>query len=185
MQVQFNLRFPQFAAQLVVLQAHIAHQPAAHLRDQLNQVLQELSKLHADLVNEEQRALAEFSFVEQHVRHSLALPALPAVPSDEPTINKLRATIQCLHELSEMVQQRNFDSKPSYWAAASLLIGFNVGTRTLTVNKMHLRAALPDSQLAVRLSGRWTEQAEDLDAYGNMYCVSCCFLAASLTLIDG
>lgn len=45
---------------------------------------------------------------------------------------------------------------------------FNVDGERMTIKKSTIESVFAGSQLAVRLSGRWTEQSNDVDEEGNI-----------------
>lgn len=112
-----------------------------------------------------QAVLDEMLFVEQHVCNAFGFPAVAApvtttTAPQQSVMEQIRHCVLRLQALLPQIQARN--------EAQDSIAYLNAGGKKICVRRQSILQAFPDSQLAVRLSGRWTEQPADLDDDGYM-----------------
>jgi hypothetical protein len=86
-----------------------------------------------------------------------------------------------LDESAAVIQQRwamikTFAKPAKQQEMIENIVSFSVEGKTISIRKSLISQFIPDSQLAIRLSPAWTEQASTLDEQGRIIIVSCIFL---------
>lgn len=131
----------------------------------------ELNRFQAEVSYQEELALQEVLFVEQHVRRSLGLcPQASMADYAGPTLARIAGCVQRLLLQLPAIKAGNCATLPD---TESRILYLNAGGRKICVSRQVLAAAAPDCQIYVRVSsGRWNEQLNSMDSDGCVFYVS-------------
>ncbi len=135
---------------------------------------QQLVDATARLAVDEKHLLDELRFVSRFVEDYAgeAITAAPvsesfALVDEEPgvSLSVMADVVLLVERLKTTLPVHCSEGHPD-------IVYFNVSGEKVCVRRSSVLRALPGSQLAVRLSGNWTEQTEDLDDEGSIFIVS-------------
>jgi len=146
------------------------------LDETVRDFVQQLLDMRADVERDEQLLLKELLFVEKFVtaEHSSdmaeELQSSTKKSNEEviqlnetsPLITEIEAAIERIHVIAD-------DKKKKAAESEDQVISMNVGGTIVCVLRSTLIGSAPESFLASRVSGRWTEQESDLDEDGNIF----------------
>lgn len=153
-------QWPELSAGINLLQTILNNTMCDSLWDDVDKCLSEIWTIHDRCSCELRRSIATMKFLFEHTAKSLGLPVVSANNKAESDHNWHFARLQAL--VPEVQAQNDLMKTRS---PQSVLVSFNINGQQ-TVNRHHIVAALPGSQLAARFSGKWFEQAQDLDKKG-------------------
>eukprot|EP01040_Poterioochromonas_malhamensis_P015494 gene15494-17350_t len=158
------------------LESSEALQKQLALLNQSAQLLFQLEEVHDAVQVRLMLFLKELKFIREFLYSEwkdiiLSLPTFDIIEEkDESNIEK---HIQYFATIFPLIQEYKDRVKSASSEAEKRqldgLAYFNVEGERMVIKKSSVVSVFGESQLAVRLSGRWTEQADDVDEEGNIY----------------
>jgi hypothetical protein len=142
--------------------------------DSLNKVIDcdiRLSRLFKELSRQQRFLLAEFEFVVEFlsVQWASVIENFPSPCETQQNLddNFTRAISPVISKLQLMLQF--IDAYyPSRNERTSPIVNWNVEGKKICILKDTIEAIIPQSQLAIRISGRWLEQEQNVDEEGSL-----------------